>query len=45
MWCCKRMKIRWTYLVKNKDVLHRVKEEKNVMYDIKRRKNDWIYKF
>ena len=35
----------WTYLVKNEDVLHRVKEEKNLMHNVKRRKPNWIYKF
>jgi hypothetical protein len=35
----------WNYLVKNEDVLHGVKEEKNVMYNMKGRKPNWIYKF
>jgi hypothetical protein len=28
--------------VKNKDVLHRVKEERNILHTIKRRKANWI---
>jgi hypothetical protein len=35
----------WNYLVKNEDVLHGVKEENNVMYNIKRKKPNLIYKF
>jgi uroporphyrinogen-III decarboxylase len=43
MWCWRRMeKISWTDRVKNKDVLHRVKEERNILHTIKRRKANWI---
>jgi hypothetical protein len=28
--------------VKNKEVLHRVKEERNILHKIKRRKANWI---
>ena len=43
MWWWRRMeKISWTDRVKNEEVLHRVKEERNVIYTIKRRKADWI---
>jgi hypothetical protein len=43
VWCWRRMeKISWTYRVRNEEVLHRVKEERNIVHAIKRRKADWI---
>jgi len=39
------MELSWSYLVKNEDVLQRVKGEKNVTHDMKRKKSKWIYKF
>jgi hypothetical protein len=43
MWCWRRMeKISWTDRVKNEKVLHRVKEERNILDTIKRRKVNWI---
>jgi hypothetical protein len=43
MWCWRRMEsISWTDRVKNEDVLHRVKEERNILYTVKSRKADWI---
>jgi hypothetical protein len=43
MWCWRRMeKISWTDRVRNKEVLHRVKEERNIVLTIKRRKANWI---
>jgi hypothetical protein len=40
MWCWRRVeKISWTDHVRNEEVLHRVKEERNT---IKRRKANWI---
>jgi hypothetical protein len=43
MWCSKRMeKISWTDRVRNEEVLHRVKEERNILHTIKRRKANWI---
>jgi hypothetical protein len=43
MWCWRRMeKISWTDRVRNEDVLHRVKEERNILHTIKRRKANWI---
>jgi hypothetical protein len=36
------MEIRWTNRVKNEEVLHRVKEEKNILHTIKQRKANWI---
>jgi hypothetical protein len=42
MWCWRRMdKISWTDRVKD-EVLHRVKEERNIVHTIKRRKANWI---
>jgi len=45
MWCWRRTeKIRWTDRVKErkKEILHRVKEERNTARKIKRRKANWI---
>jgi hypothetical protein len=38
-------KISWTDRVRNKDVLHRVKEGRNVLHTTKRRKANWIGQF
>jgi hypothetical protein len=35
-------KISWTDRVRNAEVLHRVKEEKNILHTIKRRMANWI---
>jgi hypothetical protein len=42
IWCWRRMEIRWTDRVRNEEVLHRVKEERNILRGIKRRKANWI---
>jgi hypothetical protein len=43
MWCWRRLqKISWTDRVRNEEVLHRVKEERNIVHTIKRRKATWI---
>jgi hypothetical protein len=43
MWCWRRMeKIIWTDRVRTEEVLHRVKEERNILRKIKRRKANWI---
>jgi hypothetical protein len=43
MWCSGRMeKIGQTNLVRNEDVLHRIKEKKNILHKIKRMKANWI---
>ena len=34
--------ISWTDCVRNVEVLHRVKEERNILHTIKRRKSHWI---
>jgi hypothetical protein len=35
-------KISWTDHVRNEEVLHRVKEERNILRTMKRRKANWI---
>jgi hypothetical protein len=43
MWCRRRMeKISWTDGVRSEEVLHRVKDERNILHTIKRRKANWI---
>jgi hypothetical protein len=41
-WCWRRMEISWTDRVRNEEVLHRVKEERNIIHKIKIRKANWI---
>jgi hypothetical protein len=41
--CWRRMeKISWTDRINNEAVLHRVKEERNILHAIRRRKASWI---
>jgi hypothetical protein len=43
MWCWRRMeKLSWTDHVRNEDVLLRVKEQRNILHEIHKRKADWI---
>jgi hypothetical protein len=43
MWCWRRMeKISWTDHVRNKEVLLRVKEQRNILHEISNRKTSWI---
>ena len=43
MWCCRRTEeIIWADRVKNEEMLHRVKEERNTLSRIKRRNRNWI---
>jgi hypothetical protein len=43
MWCWRRMEnISWTDRINNEAVLHRVKEERNILHTIRRRKANWI---
>jgi len=43
MWCWRRMeKISWTDHVRNEDVLLRVKEQRNILLEIRKRKANWI---
>jgi len=43
MWCWRRMeKTSWTDHVRNEDVLLRVKEQRNILHEIRKRKANWI---
>jgi hypothetical protein len=43
MWCWRRLeKVSWTDRVGNEEALHRVKEERNILHTVKRRKANWI---
>ena len=43
MWCWRGMeKISWTDRVRNEEMLHRDKGERNILYTVKRRKANWI---
>jgi hypothetical protein len=43
MWCWRRMeKIIWTDHMRNEEVLLRVKEQRNILHEIRRRKANWI---
>ena len=43
MWCWRRTeKISWTDRVRNEEVLLRVKEQRNILHKIRKRKANWI---
>jgi len=43
MWCWRRMeKISWTDHVRNEEVLLRLKEQRNILHEIRKRKANWI---
>jgi hypothetical protein len=43
MWCWRGMeKISWTDHVRNEDVLLRVKDQRNILHEIRKRKANWI---
>jgi hypothetical protein len=43
MWCWRRMeKISWTDHVRNEDVLLRVKEQRIILHEIRKRNSNWI---
>jgi hypothetical protein len=43
IWCWRRMeRISWTDHVRNEDVLLRVKEQRNILHEIRKRKANWI---
>jgi hypothetical protein len=43
MWCWRRMeKISWTDRVRNEEVLLGVKEQRNILHEIRKRKANWI---
>jgi hypothetical protein len=46
MWCWRRMeKISWTDLVRNENALLRVKEQRNILHEISKRKANFIGQF
>ena len=43
MWCWRRMvKISWTDHVRNEEVLLRIKDQRNILHEISKRKANWI---
>src|SRR5215510_2319963 len=42
MWCWRRMEISWTEHVKNEEVSLRVKEQRNILHEISKRKANCI---
>jgi hypothetical protein len=43
MWCWRRIeKISWTNHVRNEEVLLRVKEQRNILHELIKRKANWI---
>ena len=42
MWYWRRMEISWTDHVRNEEVLLRVKEQRNILHEISKRKANWI---
>jgi len=43
MWCWRRMeKISWTDRVRNEEALLRVKEQRNILHEIRKRETNWI---
>jgi hypothetical protein len=43
MWCWRRMeKISWTDNVRKEEVLLTVKEQRNILHEIRKRKANWI---
>ena len=43
MWCWSRMeKISWTDHVRNEEVLLRVNDQRNILHEIRKRKDNWI---
>ena len=40
--CWRRMEISWTHSVRNEEILRRVKEKRNILHTVKRRKDNWI---
>jgi hypothetical protein len=42
MWCWRRMETSWTDHVRNEEVLLRVKEQRNMLHEISKRKAKWI---
>jgi ppGpp synthetase/RelA/SpoT-type nucleotidyltranferase len=43
MWCCRMEEFRWSDRVRNENVLRRVKEARNILQKIGRKKSDWSH--
>ena len=42
MWCWRRMEISWTDNARNEEALLRVKEQRNIIQETRKRKTNWI---
>ena len=43
VWCWRKMeKIKWTDLVRNEEILQRVKVDRGTLHTVNRRKSNWI---
>jgi len=42
MWCWRRMGIGWTDHVRSEEILPSVKEQRNILHEISKRKANWI---
>jgi hypothetical protein len=42
MWCWRRMEISWTEYVRNEEVVLGVKEQRNILHEVSKRKANWI---
>jgi hypothetical protein len=43
MWCWRRIgKISWTDHVRNEEILLRIKEQRNILHEIRKKKANWI---
>ena len=42
MWCWRIEKVSWTDYVRSEEVLLRVKEQRNILHEISKRKANWI---
>ena len=42
MWCWRKIEICWTDHMRNEEVLLRVKEQRNILHEISKRKANWI---
>jgi hypothetical protein len=42
MWCWRMEKLGWTERVRGEEVLQRVREDRNILHTVKRRKANWI---
>jgi hypothetical protein len=42
VWCWRKMKISWTDRVRNEEVFLTIKEQRNILHEISKRKANWI---